>query len=71
VTTRQLVTATEAARILDIPAGTIRSWRHRKHITPVMIDADKRVLYDLVELREAAGRVRSRDQRHAAEDSTG
>lgn len=67
MTDRELVTATEGAERLGVPAGTIRSWRSQHRVTPVMIDVDGRILYDLAELRDLAAATRRRG-RHAARD---
>lgn len=52
---RHLFTATEAERVLGIPAATVRSWARRKQVWPFGLDAAGAPMYDrddLVRLRE-------------------
>ena len=52
---RHLFTAAEAARVLGIPAGTVRAWAARQRLWSFGLDERGRPMYDrrdLVRLRD-------------------
>ncbi|AFL89423.1 hypothetical protein Terro_3203 [Terriglobus roseus DSM 18391] len=57
LSTLQLVTETEAARLLATPPGTLRYWRHQGK-GPNFVRLGGRVKYDLVEVIDYVDRHR-------------
>jgi DNA-binding transcriptional MerR regulator len=53
---RRTITATEAARTLGIPSGTVRSWASRQLIFAVAIGRDGQKWYRLDQVLALAGR---------------
>jgi hypothetical protein len=62
---RHLYTAAEAARVLGIPAGSIRAWKSRGRLWAYGIDDRRREMYDrdhLIELRDHGRAYRAEQQ---------
>lgn len=57
----RLVSAAEAAKLLDIPATRIRQWASRGRIHAVGLDVSRRPLYDLDAIKRRANRCQVHD----------
>lgn len=71
--TREVVTTSDAAALLDVPRNLISLWRHRELVTPVgLIPGRGRgaPLYDLTELRPLADRYHARRAAASMDSST-